>query len=221
MRFQFIMESNRSKRRDKMKANRFFKRILIGFMVVMLVPFGALSRTNVQAAATFSEAELDQMLAPIALYPDSLLAQVLIAATYQADIITADRWVTENSSLKGAALDDALKNLQWDESVKALAAFPQVLAMMAKESAWVQRLGQAFMTQESDVTASIQKLRAKAMEAGSPKWSGAWIATNRTGSVPRDFWPPSACSSRWWKSSWRRGTGTEQPSPKSLRIIAL
>jgi len=150
-----------------MKRNALLKRALIGLIVVMMVPFGALSQETGTSAKTYSDAELDQMLAPIALYPDSLLAQVLIAATYPSDVMEADRWVKANTSLKGDALNKSLEQVKWDESVKALAAFPQVLAMMTEETAWTQRLGEAFMTQQADVTASIQRLRAKAREAGN------------------------------------------------------
>ncbi len=150
-----------------MKKKGFLKRALVGFLVVMMVPFGALSQETSTSGKTFSEAELDQMLAPIALYPDSLLAQVLIAATYPGDVTEADRWVKQNASLKGDALNNALEKVQWDESVKALAAFPQVLAMMAQEIGVDTKLGEAFMNQQADVTASIQRLRAKAHEAGN------------------------------------------------------
>jgi hypothetical protein len=115
------------------------------------------------------EAELDQMLAPIALYPDSLLAQVLIAATFPDQVVEADGWVKGNPDIKGDALNDALDRKEWDLSVKELARFPQVLDMMAKESAWTQRLGEAFLAQESDVLASIQRLRSKGQAAGSMK----------------------------------------------------
>src|SRR5208283_5404929 len=150
-----------------MKRNVFLKRALIAALVVMMVPFGALSQQTATSGNTFSQAELDQMLAPIALYPDSLLAQVLIAATYPGDVMDADRWVKANSSLKGDALNNALVQMRWDESVKALAPFPEVLDMMAKETAWTQRLGEAFMSQQADVTASIQRLRQKAYAAGN------------------------------------------------------
>ena len=150
-----------------MKRNVFLKRALIAALVVMMVPFGALSQQTATSGNTFSQAELDQMLAPIALYPDSLLAQVLIAATYPGDVTEADRWVKANASLKGDALNQALEQVQWDESVKALAPFPEVLDMLAKQSDWTARLGEAFMTQQADVTASIQRLRQKAYAAGN------------------------------------------------------
>src|SRR5271157_1263101 len=107
-----------------MKRKGFLKLALIGFLVVIMVPIGALSQRFATSANEFSEAELDQMLAPIALYPDSLLAQILVAATYPDEVTAADRWVKAHSNLTGNALNDALAQVQWDESVKALAAFP-------------------------------------------------------------------------------------------------
>ena len=150
-----------------MKRNALLKHALIGCLVVIMVPFGALSQQTSTPAATFSDAELDQMLAPIALYPDTLIAQILIAATYPDDVSAADQWVKANPSLTGDALNSALVQMQWDESVKALATFPQVLAMMAAEVGWTTRLGEAFMSQQADVTASIQRLRQKAYAAGN------------------------------------------------------
>ena len=111
------------------------------------------------------------MLAPIALYPDSLLAQILVAATFPDQVAEADTWLKANPDLKGDALNDALDKMNWDLSVKALAPFPQVLAMMVEQSAWTQKLGEAFMAQESDVIASVQRLRSKAYAAGNLKSS--------------------------------------------------
>jgi uncharacterized membrane protein YgcG len=150
-----------------MKRNGFLKLVLIGFLVVIMVPFGALSQQVGSSGNGFSEGELDQMLAPIALYPDSLLAQILVAATYPDEVTAADRWVKAHSNITGDALPNALSSMKWDESVKALAAFPQVLAMMASENDWTQSLGDAFMSQQADVTASIQRLRHKAYAAGN------------------------------------------------------
>ena len=109
------------------------------------------------------------MLAPIALYPDSLLAQVLMAATYPLEVVEADRWVRANKNLKGDQLNDALDKMEWDPSVKALAAFPQVVAMMSEKLEWMQKVGDAFLAQEEDVMDTVQKLRAKAEAAGNLK----------------------------------------------------
>jgi hypothetical protein len=122
-----------------------------------------------EPAQTFSREQLDQLTAPIALYPDSLLSQVLMAATYPADIADAAKWSKDNPNQKG---DDAVKAVDgetWDPSVKSLVAFPQVLAMMAEKPDWVQNLGDAFLASSKDVLDSVQRLRAKAQEAGNLK----------------------------------------------------
>jgi hypothetical protein len=120
-------------------------------------------------AKTFSQEELDQLLAPIALYPDALLAQVLMASTYPLEIVQADRWVKANPGLKEKALQDALQKQPWDASVKSLAVFPQVLAMMSEKLDWTQKLGDAFLAQQKDVLAKTQTLRGKAQAQGSLK----------------------------------------------------
>ena len=117
----------------------------------------------------FMQEELDQMLAPIALYPDSLLAQVLMAATYPLEVVQADRWAKTNRNLTGDQLNDALDNKNWDPSVKALVPFPQVLAMMSERLEWTQKLGDAFLDQEDEVMGTVQELRAKAEAAGNLK----------------------------------------------------
>jgi hypothetical protein len=121
--------------------------------------------TQEERVQTFSEAELDQILAPIALYPDSLLAQVFIAATYPLEVVMADRWVRENQHLTGAQRNDALDEQPWDASVKALVPFPEVLAMMSQRLDWTQNLGDAFLSQQSEVMDTVQRLRRKADEA--------------------------------------------------------
>lgn len=122
-----------------------------------------------QAAANFTAEQLDQMLAPVALYPDALLAQVLMAATYPLDVIAADRWVQQpaNAQLRGDALAAALDQFPWDPSVKSLVPFPQVLGLMDSRLDWMQQLGDAFLAQPDDVMASVQRLRAQARAAGT------------------------------------------------------
>ncbi|MFI4904069.1 MAG: DUF3300 domain-containing protein [Burkholderiales bacterium] len=121
------------------------------------------------ATKSFSQEELDQLLAPVALYPDELLAQVLMASTYPLEIVTAERWVKANPSLKGKALEDALQSQPWDPAVKSLTVFPQVLTMMSDKLDWTQKLGDAFLAQQKDVMATAQALRAKAVAQGSLK----------------------------------------------------
>ena len=120
-------------------------------------------------AKSFSQEELDQLVAPVALYPDALLAQVLMASTYPLDIVAADRWIKANPGLKDKALEDALQQQPWDPSVKSLAVFPQVLTMMSEKLDWTQKLGDAFLAQQQDVLATAQALRAKASAQGNLK----------------------------------------------------
>ncbi|MHC8366950.1 DUF3300 domain-containing protein [Pseudomonas sp. ZT5P21] len=117
--------------------------------------------------AVFTQEQLDQMLAPIALYPDPLLAQVLMATTYPGEIVEAVKWSKAHPDAKG---DDAVKqvaNQPWDPSVQALVAFPQVLATLGQDPVWVQRLGDAFLAQPDDVMGGVQRLRHQAQAAGN------------------------------------------------------
>jgi Protein of unknown function (DUF3300) len=136
---------------------------------LLLVLMGAFAQ-NVPPAEgnpTFSQQELDQMLAPIALYPDSLLSQILMAATYPLEVVQAARWSSANSALKGDAAVQAVNSQNWDPSVKSLVAFPQVLQTMDQKIEWTERLGDAFLAQQSQVMDTVQKLRQKAQEAGN------------------------------------------------------
>jgi hypothetical protein len=115
----------------------------------------------------FSEAELDQMLAPIALYPDALLAQILMSATYPLEVVEAARWSRNNPQLEGEEAVAAVEHMDWDPSVKALVAFPQVLARMSEDLEWTRRLGDAVLAQEAQVMDSVQALRERAYAAGT------------------------------------------------------
>jgi hypothetical protein len=106
--------------------------------------------------------ELDALVAPIALYPDTLLAQVLIASTYPLEVVQAERWATENKNLKGDQLKTQVDKQAWDESLKSLVATPSVLTMMSTKLDWTQKLGDAVLAQQPDVMDAIQRLRSKA-----------------------------------------------------------
>jgi hypothetical protein len=106
--------------------------------------------------------ELDQLVAPIALYPDNLLSEVLMASTYPLEIIQADRWINQYKDLKGAALKAAVDKQTWDDSVKSLVATPAVVDMMSSKIDWTQKLGNAVIAQQADVMDAVQRLRAKA-----------------------------------------------------------
>src|SRR5262245_52087446 len=119
------------------------------------------------AEPTFAAEELEQIVAPIALYPDALLSQVFMASTYPLEIVEAARFVEENPELKDTALDNALKEKTWDASVKSLVSFPQVLTMMNEKLDWTQKLGDAFLAQQKDVMDAVQRLRSKAHAEGN------------------------------------------------------
>ncbi len=151
-------------------------RIVIGVLFTHLLlnlpfflPRQALAAESDQLEATerYAREELAQMLAPIALYPDSILSQVLIASTYPIEVIEADRWVKGNPNLKWQALDDALVGRDWDPSVKALCHFPTVLDLMSERIGETTRIGNAFLAQEEEVLDTIQELRAKAHAQGN------------------------------------------------------
>jgi hypothetical protein len=119
----------------------------------------------------FKPEELEQIVAPIALYPDSLLAQVFMASTYPLEIVQAARWSKAHPDVKGDAVAKAVEKETWDASVKSLIAFPDVLMMMNDKLDWTQKLGDAFLAQQKDVMDAVQRLRAKAKEAGNLKSS--------------------------------------------------
>ena len=123
------------------------------------------------AGKTFSQEQLEQLVAPIALHPDSLLAQMLMASTYPLDIVMADRWVKANPKVKDKALEDAMQKQPWDPNVKGLTAVPQALAMMSEKLEWTQQLGDAFLAQRQELMAAVQKLRQKASAQGNLKES--------------------------------------------------
>ena len=116
---------------------------------------------------TFAIEEIDSLVAPVALYPDSLLAQVLMASTYPLEVVEASRFARANPDLADDALNEALKDKSWDASVKSLVSFPQVLTMMDEKLDWTQKLGDAFLAQQTDVMDAVQRLRAKAKAEGN------------------------------------------------------
>ncbi|MBR0932203.1 DUF3300 domain-containing protein [Bradyrhizobium jicamae] len=109
-------------------------------------------------------AELDALVAPVALYPDTLLSNVLMASTYPLEVVRAERWMNQNKGLKGDALKTAAEKQGWDASVKALVATPSVLQMMNEHLDWTQKLGEAFLAQQQDVMDAVQRLRSKAYD---------------------------------------------------------
>ena len=121
--------------------------------------------------SAFSTAQIDQWVAPVALYPDSLLSQVLMASTYPANVAQAVQWSHDNPLKQGDAAIQAVSDQPWDASVKSLVAFPQLMALMGENPQWVQNLGDAFLAQPQDVMDSVQRLRQLAQQTGSLKSS--------------------------------------------------
>jgi hypothetical protein len=150
-----------------MKTKGIFTHLLVCLLVLLVVAPTLVLAQDQPAERRFGQEELDQMLAPIALYPDSLLAQILMAATYPLEVVQADRWVKANRNLRGDQLNDALDEKDWDPSVKALVPFPQVLSMMSEKLEWTQKLGDAFLDQQDEVMDTVQRLRARAQAAGN------------------------------------------------------
>ena len=161
---------------------RFSRLIIIGLLCV--VPLGAVAQSPQPAAAPtqplLKAPELDQLVAPIALHPDPLLSEILIAATYPLEVVQADRWAKSNKTLKGDALTGAIAKQSWDDSVKSLVQVPTVLAMMAEQLDWTQKLGDAMLAQQSDVMDAIQRLRTRAQSNGKLKSTKEQTVTVKT-----------------------------------------
>jgi hypothetical protein len=209
-----------------MKLNGSWQRALIGLLVVLMaIPAPVFAQSNIPV---FRQEELDQILAPIALYPDSLLAQVLMAATYPLEVVQADRWVRQNRNLPPEALNDALDRQRWEPSVKALVPFPDVLSMMSERLEWTQMVGDAFLAQEADVMATVQELRAKAYAAGNLR-STQQQTVSREGTIivvqPANpqvvyvpVYSPTVVYGRWWHPAYP--PVAVYPYPPGAMIVA-
>jgi len=150
-------------------------RLLMLPVLVLGALGGALQPAGLRAAESsyssyqqsYSQQELDRMLAPIALYPDTLLSQILMASTYPLEVVEASRWSRANSRLRGEDAMRAVEREDWDPSVKSLVAFPQILSMMDEKLDWTKQLGDAFLADEPHVMDTVQALRQRAMAAGN------------------------------------------------------
>jgi len=176
---QFDFGTRREHRRDGrlVRAHPALQRVLalaLMLLLALLVPAHARAQSpdvppdlDAPSAEYLPQDQLDALLAPIALYPDDLLAQVLMASTYPLEVVEAARFVQQNPGLAGAALDDAVRNMRWDPSVQSLTAFPQVLAMMSDRLEWTQQLGDAVLANRQQVMDTVQALRVRAEAAGT------------------------------------------------------
>jgi hypothetical protein len=164
------------------------------------------------AQAAYSDAELDQMLAPVALYPDELLSQILMAATYPLEVVEAARWTRAHPNQQGEDAVAAVDSQDWDPSVKSLVAFPQVLRQMDADLDWTQRLGEAFLAQQDGVMASVQRLRRAAMQAGNLSTTDEVVVTREGTDIAIDspspdvvyvpYYDPGVVYGNWWWPSY-------------------
>lgn len=139
--------------------------LAIACAVALLVP--AYSSTYAQQDQPLAADQLDSLVAPVALYPDPLLAQTLAASTYPLEVIQLQQWMANNSYLRDQALADAVEKQPWDPSVQALATFPDVVKLLSDNIAWMTDLGNAFLAQQGDVMDAVQRMRARAQSNGN------------------------------------------------------
>src|SRR5712675_2406117 len=163
--------------------------LLCGLLVQFTVPvesYGAGSQSDQQAPATASKQspqQLQQLVAPIALYPDALVVQILAASTYPTQIVEADRWMQSHSNLKGEELAKEVDKQPWDPSVKALAQFPSVLENMDKNLSWTSSLGDAYANDPQGVSDALQTMRQQARNAGNLKSTEQENVTDPVGTI--------------------------------------
>jgi hypothetical protein len=139
----------------------------VAISIWISMPLALAAEVTESPANRFPPEQIEQLVAPIALYPDALIAQILMASTYPLDVVQAKRWLDDHEDFEGEALDQAVKQEPWDQSVKALVFFPSVLAFMSDNLDWTQDLGDAVLAQQGEVTDTIQRLRAQADQTGA------------------------------------------------------
>lgn len=178
-------------------------------LVLPLCVSVAFAQTNTPAEGhVYSQPELDQMLAPIALYPDSLLSQILMAATYPLEVVEAARWSRSNPNLQGDAAVRVIEDRDWDPSVKSLVAFPRILQMMDEKLDWTERLGDAFLAQQTQVSETVQGLREKAYAAGNLQSNDQVHVVQQDGTISIEpvnpavvyvpYYNPTLIYGPWW-----------------------
>jgi hypothetical protein len=171
-------------------------------------PPDAVSATTAPQPPEFTQEQLDQMLAPIALYPDALLSQILMASTYPLEVVEAARWSRANPSLSGDAAVHAVDQYTWDPSVKSLVAFPRVLQTMEQKLEWMERLGDAFLSQQQQVMDTVQGLRQKAQAAGNLRSTDQERVESQGGQIAIEpanpavvyvpYYDPTVVYGSWW-----------------------
>jgi hypothetical protein len=182
--------------------------IWLAHLVVVLAFASGLAVSSASAQSDYAQQDLDAMLAPIALYPDELLTQVLIAATYPDDVADARHYMDRYPSLSGALLGYQVNAMPWDDSVKSLTQFPSLLAMLDDQPDWTDAIGYAFINQQTDVMQTIQRLRMRAQRAGYLQSNSQQVvdAQNniiiiqpvRDGFYYVPYYDPTVVYGRWW-----------------------
>lgn len=162
--------------------------ILAGSLIASnsAIGFAAAPGVGQQASVpgpTQTAQQLQQLVAPIALYPDELVGEVLAAATYPAQVVEADRWLQDHKNLQGQQLADEVNKQHWDSSVKALAEFPSVLANMDQNLSWTSALGDAYMSQQQDVMNAVQAMRQRASKSGNLNSNAQEKVTNQGNNI--------------------------------------
>jgi hypothetical protein len=158
------------------------------------------------AAPAYTAAQIEKWVAPIALYPDALLSQILMASTYPANVIQAAQWSKDNPKMQGDAAVQAVAGQPWDPSVKSLVAFPQLMSLMGENPPWVQNLGDVFLAQPKDVMDSVQRLRALAQQTGALQSTPQQTVTTEKNPPPAKTVPTTS------------GATSTTPSPTVIKI---
>src|SRR5271169_1365870 len=172
------MVAMNSKTSFRIRMIRAVRELTAFICIVALVPGSAVAAGTQQSAAPTEQAaaklppeQLDSLVAPIALYPDPLLSQVLVASTYPLEVVQLQQWSAQHKDLKEKALADAVKKQDWDPSIQGLAALPEVVKLLAENIKWTTDLGNAVLAQQNDVMDAVQRMRKKAQDAGNLKSS--------------------------------------------------
>jgi hypothetical protein len=156
----------------KRYANRLARHVVAISCAILLVPgaiplFSLQAQDSTQASVKVPPDQLDALVAPIAIYPDPLLSQTLVASTYPLEIMQLQQWLERNKGLKDKALADAVAKQPWDPSIQAMAALPDVVNRLANDIQWTTDLGNAFLAQQGDVMDAVQRMRTKAKGTGA------------------------------------------------------
>ncbi len=149
-------------------------RICLAVVLALSLPFAPPAAGAQPLRSPFKPEELEQIVAPIAQYPDPLLAQIFMASTYPLEVVQAARFAKANPTLKGDALNEALKKYSWDGSVKALVGYPKILEMMDSKLDWMQQLADAVLAQQKDTKDAVQRVRAKAQQPAQQPAQAYW-----------------------------------------------